>query len=438
MSALARWFNLQESKVYGYDKTSTPLTTELENLGIEIHFVDSLDLIPENVKANPESALVVYTPAIPEDHKEYNYLKENGFSIKKRSEVLGDITRDHYTVAVAGTHGKTTTSTMIAHLLKHAGKNISAFLGGIATNYNSNFIEGHLLEEDAICVVEADEYDRSFLRLHPDYAVITSMDADHLDIYGEIEALKNSFRDYLNLIPENGKRLINAGLDDVKDISGARYGIDQGHARAFNIRIEKEVFQFDFSNDNTIIRDLALHQPGYHNVENAVAAIKVCLDLGVDPDQLKKGLRNYEGVKRRFEYILRRKDLVYVDDYAHHPVEIEAFLRSLRALYPSKKLTAVFQPHLFSRTRDFAIEFAESLDKADEVFLLEIYPAREEPIEGVTSEIIFRKMKLKRKYLTTRDKLISVLVERNIEVLATIGAGDIDQLVEPLKIKLSA
>ena len=436
MSALARWFVQEGLQVCGYDRTPTPLTKELEDSGIKIHYEDSISLIDPAVLSDKNGILVVYTPAIPEDHKEFNYLKEKGYLIKKRSEVLGDISKDVFSVAVAGTHGKTTTSTMIAHILCNAGKNVTAFLGGISTNYNTNYIQGEIIENDAICVVEADEYDRSFLRLHPDYAIVTAIDADHLDIYGAKESLTHSFMEFIDLVPDSGKRLIHIKLSTHEGIQGKFYGIDEGESRAINVRVSDGAFVFDFDSDDTQILNLTLQQPGYHNVENAVAAIQVCLDLGVDQYLVKEGLSTYQGVKRRFEYLIRNDRLVYVDDYAHHPVEISAFLGSLRALYPEKKLTAVFQPHLFTRTRDFVDGFAESLSEADKVYLLDIYPAREEPIPGITSELIFNKMQSTEKQMATKESLLDLLDANEIEVLATIGAGDIDTLVAPIKMKL--
>jgi len=433
MSALAKWFKNQGCKVSGYDRTSTPLTRELESSGIEIHYKDSLDMVPEEVISSSNDTLIVYTPAIPIDHKEFNYFKDQEYTIKKRSQVLGEITSDVYSVAVAGTHGKTTTSSMIAHLLRFGGKNVTAFLGGIATNYNTNYLEGDLSTPDAICVVEADEYDRSFLQLHPDYAVVTAMDADHLDIYGEKESLTKSFLDFMLLVPEKGTRLLNNKLAKISN--ALSYGLDHGNAFASNIRVSEGAFIFDFQSGDTIIKDLILNQPGNHNVENAVAAIQVCLHFDISTELIKKGLSEYKGVRRRFEYIIRTEKLVYVDDYAHHPVEIEAFLGSLKMLYPSKKLTAIFQPHLFTRTRDFVDGFAQSLSQADEVLLLDIYPAREKPIPGVTSEIIFDKVSAQKK-MATKESLMTYLDKNELEVLATIGAGDIDTLVEPIKQKL--
>jgi UDP-N-acetylmuramate--alanine ligase len=437
MSALARWFKQKGYSVFGYDRTSTVLTKKLEEIGIPIHYEDAVNSIDSSILSSKDQTLVVYTPALPIDHLEFNYLRDQGYSIKKRSEVLGDITENVFTVAVGGTHGKTTTSTMLAHMLKYAGKNVTAFLGGISTNYETNYIEGNLTDDDAICVVEADEYDRSFLCLHPDYTIVTAMDADHLDIYGKKESLQDSFIEFMKLVPQGGSRLINEKVSDASQIEGIRYGIDLGDTVAKNIRVGDGIFIFDFQSVDAKINDLTLYQPGYHNVENAVAAIQVCLDMGVSPDEIRNGLSEYKGVKRRFEYLIRTDSLVYVDDYAHHPVEIDAFLGSLKVLYPTKKLTAIFQPHLYTRTRDFVDGFADSLSTADKVFLLDIYPAREEPIPGVTSDLIYERMKSKEKQMTTKESLVGLLDIDDIEVLATIGAGDIDTLVGPIKTKLT-
>ena len=437
MSAIARWFNQHGASVHGYDRVETPLTRALSEEGIDIHYEDDLDLIPEGLKTNRAGSLVVYTPAIPKDHKEFNHLKASGYTIMKRSEVLGLITNNTFTVAVAGTHGKTTTSSMVAHLLKDAGKDIAAFLGGLSTNYNSNFIINKELTEKTVTVVEADEFDRSFLTLYPDMAIVTSMDADHLDIYGDKEALKESFGDFICQIKEGGHLFINdnieyQGLVEDAQCDFATYGINRGQFFAVNLRISGDTFVFDFSSKSQLIEGLSLGVPGYHNVENMVAAIAVALELGLSQDEIKQGVASYSGVKRRFEYVCKQDGVIYIDDYAHHPTEISAFLTSVKEMYADKKVTAVFQPHLFSRTKDFASEFAESLSLADEVILLDIYPARELPIEGVTSEIVYNSIQAQ-KVMCKKEKVIEILNEREIEVLVTLGAGDIDQLVIPIK-----
>jgi len=437
MSALARWFKRSGCIVAGYDRTPTSLTKKLMEEGIEIHFDDKVEAIPEVFQNMKEDTLVIYTPAIPKGHSEYNYFLDQGYEVVKRSVALGLITANMQTVAVAGTHGKTTTSSMIAHLLKHAGMDIAAFLGGIATNYESNFIASKEITKDTIAVVEADEFDRSFLTLNPNIAVVTSADADHLDIYGDQQELKSSFKAFIKQLKATGNLFISEKIAD--ELVGEdyhqpvhRYGINRGQFFASNITMKDGFFVFDYCDELHNIDGLTLGVPGFHNVENATVAIAVALQLGVTPDQVKLGINSYRGVKRRFEFIIKASNLVFVDDYAHHPVEIEAFLKSLQALYPNKKVTAIFQPHLYSRTRDFVDGFAESLSLADEVILLDIYPAREEPIEGITSQIIFDKITVDEKYLITKEELIDFLENKEIEIIATIGAGDIDKLVLPV------
>ncbi|GAA0890931.1 UDP-N-acetylmuramate--L-alanine ligase [Fulvivirga kasyanovii] len=437
MSALARWFNENNYYVAGYDRTSTELTRQLEAENIYIHYQDGVDFIPKKIKEDKEGVLIVYTPAIPKGHLEFNYLKDNGYVLQKRSQVLGMISVGFHTVAVAGTHGKTTTSSMVAHLLKSAGRDITAFLGGIATNYGSNFIANERVTPETVAVVEADEFDRSFLALNPDIAVVTASDADHLDIYGDKSSLETSFKEFIGKIKTNGKLFINEKIakELTADYKGTvcTYGINRGHFFASNITMKNGFFEFDYSDERHKIERLRLGVPGFHNVENATVAIAIALDLLLSPEEVREGIDSYMGVKRRFEYLLRGRDTVLVDDYAHHPVEIEAFLRSLRALYPERKITAIFQPHLYSRTRDFADGFAESLSLADEVILLDIYPAREEPIEGVTSEIIFKNISVDQKVQCSKGELLDYLKDRELDVVATIGAGDIDQMVLPVR-----
>ncbi len=438
MSALARWFNRNGFQVAGYDKTSTSLTNELESEGISIHFNDDPAEIPAEFLEDRDHLLVIYTPALPADHLEMSYIRDLGIPLFKRSQILGKITENLFTIAVAGTHGKTTTSSMIAHILKFAGKDIAAFLGGIATNYRSNFIanEGDL--QHALAVVEADEFDRSFLTLMPDLAVVTSADADHLDIYGDKESLKESFREFIKRVKKNGHVFIREGLEKnliPNDLQASvhTYGLNRGQFFASNITIERGFFVFDYTDHEYLIKGIRLGVSGFHNVENATVAMAIALSMGVEPGTVKAAMESYSGVKRRFEYLLRTDKIVFVDDYAHHPEEISAFLKSLRALYPNKKITAVFQPHLFSRTRDFADEFGESLSLADDVILLEIYPAREKPIPGVNASMILNKIRHTDKVVSTKEGLIDVLEGKTLEVVATIGAGDIDQLVAPLK-----
>ncbi|MEQ8243628.1 UDP-N-acetylmuramate--L-alanine ligase [Fulvivirga sp.] len=437
MSALARWFNLNGFAVSGYDRTPTELTDQLIKEGIDIHFEDDMSFISDSVKSDIDNTLIIITPAIPKAHKQLNFFKDNNYKMLKRSEVLGVISDNFKLVAVAGTHGKTTTSSMIAHLLKHAGRDIAAFLGGIATNYNSNFIANEALTPNTVAVVEADEFDRSFLTLNPDLAVITSADADHLDIYGDKAHLEHSFKAFIDKIKSTGKLFINEKItkdlvstDFTKSVN--TYGLNRGQFFASNITMGNGFFEFNYTDEINSINKLKLGVPGFHNVENATVAIAVALELGLTVEQIRAGIESYKGVKRRFEFIIRSEKVVFVDDYAHHPVEIEAFLKSLKALYPNKKVTAIFQPHLYSRTRDFAAEFAESLSLADEVILLDIYPAREEPIPGVTSDIVFKDINTEKSKCSKED-LLDVLYDYELEVVATIGAGDIDKLVKPIE-----
>lgn len=437
MSALARWFNHNGFAVAGYDRTPTALTSKLEAEGIAVHFEDAVENIPTAVKNNFDNSLIVVTPAIPKGHKEMNFLKQKGYKFHKRSEVLGLISTNFHLVAVAGTHGKTTTSSMIAHLLKHAGRDITAFLGGIATNYESNYIASEQATGKSIAVVEADEFDRSFLTLHPDVAVVTSADADHLDIYGDKSQLEKSFKEFISQVKATGKLFVNEKIanelvDADFDKLSYTYGLNQGQFFANNITMNHGFFEFDYCDDKNHIKKLKLGVPGFHNTENATVAIAVALDLGLSVEEVRSGIESYEGVKRRFEYVIKSEKIVFVDDYAHHPTEIESFLKSLKALYPEKKITAIFQPHLYTRTRDFVEGFAESLDLADEVILLDIYPAREEPIEGVTSQIIFDRINTK-KTLINKEQLMAHVRSSEYEVIATLGAGDIDKLVIPIK-----
>ena len=438
MSALARWFKRNGFEVSGYDRTETELTAELQKEGINIHFTDDVDQIPKSVKSDKEGSLIIVTPAIPARHTELKYFNRNEYTLHKRSQVLGMIAAEFYQVAVAGTHGKTTTSSMIAHVLKHAGKDLTAFLGGITTNYQSNFIANESQDGKAICVVEADEFDRSFLTLNPDVAVVTSADADHLDIYGDKSHLEDSFKAFIQKLKADGKLFINDKIadeliDENFDRSYATYGLNRGQFFASSITMNNGFFKFNYCDEQYSIDNLKLGVPGFHNVENATVAIAVALHLGLTPDEVRAGIESYAGVKRRFEYLLKTDKIIFVDDYAHHPTEIESFLNSLKALFPDKKVTAIFQPHLYSRTRDFAEGFSSSLDIADQVILLDIYPAREEPIEGVTSQIILDGMKCEDKVLISKDDLLKHLEQGDYEVVATIGAGDIDKLVHPVK-----
>ena len=427
MSALARWFHANGKKVAGYDKTESDLTKTLVSEGIGVHYEDALEQIP-NEFLETEGTLVVYTPAIPKDHIEFNYFKDNGFSVMKRSEVLGMITENHFTIAVAGTHGKTTTTSMIAHLLSGSRKGCSAFVGGIMTNTGTNLIIG---DENAPIVVEADEYDRSFMRLNPNYVIVTSLDPDHLDIYGDETEMLNTYEAFVKKTPANGKVVMHsdAGYKINPGNKYTSYAIREGDAVADALRIVNGAFVFTYRCGMEKIADIHLEVPGYHNVENALAAITVALDMGMDGKEIRKRMKTYAGVKRRFEYVFRSPQVTLIDDYAHHPQEIEAFLKSVRSLARDRKITAIFQPHLYSRTNDFKVGFAAALDKADEVILLDIYPAREEPIPGVSSKSIFDLMENERKVMVHKDFLIQELDAHKLDVVVTIGAGDIDRLV---------
>jgi UDP-N-acetylmuramate--alanine ligase len=439
MSAIARWFHHNGVKVAGYDKTPSPLTERLQQEGIDVVFDESVDALPDFVKEKDEKVLLVYTPAIPAKHKAFSYLKENAFKLYKRSEVLGEITKGLFTIAVAGTHGKTTTSSMVAHILKHSGENVTGFLGGISVNYDTNMLLNEGEMNTAKVVVEADEFDRSFLTLHPNIAIVTSTDADHLDIYGEANELKKSFAEFLQKVNAGGQIFIKEGLweglsTDKIAATHSEYAIEKGtDVKAFNIRIENGAFSFDVAINGELMTDFELAVPGYHNVENATAAIAVAKKINISTDKIKAAIASYKGVKRRFEYIIRRDDFVFIDDYAHHPSEISAMLKSARALFPDKKLTVLFQPHLYSRTRDFADGFSESLSLADEALLLDIYPAREEPIEGVNSEMLLSNITADRKLLLAKEEVENYASNNRFEVFITLGAGDIDRLVAPLK-----
>ena len=429
MSALARWFKANDFEVIGYDKTATGLTQSLFEEGIMVHYQDSTNLIPADFTA--DTTLVIYTPAIPATHSQLNYFIDEGFEIKKRAEVLGMISSTMFTVAVAGTHGKTTTSSMIAHILHHSGVDTTAFLGGIATNYNSNLLLGK--SDKPIAVIEADEYDRSFLQLSPDIEIITSVDADHLDIYGDKRGMLDSYKLFYERLHAKGKCFISVNAQETLKLENIEiYGIN-GSITASNLRIEQGRYKFDYVNGTHKIADIQLNLPGDHNAENAIAAITVATTLGVTDGKIKHAFETYKGVKRRFEYVLELPEFTFIDDYAHHPAEIAAFIQTLKALYPQKFIQVIFQPHLFTRTRDFAEEFAASLSIADAVILMDIYPARELPIAGVTSEIILEKIALENKNLMAPTEILAMLENQRPEVLATIGAGNIDALVPEIK-----
>jgi UDP-N-acetylmuramate--alanine ligase len=437
MSALARYFAFHGKAVSGYDRTATPLTRQLEKEGIPVHYEEDLEQIPA------DADLVVYTPAVPAGHKELEYYRQHGHPLMKRSEVLGLITRHSYNICVAGTHGKTTISTLIAHILRHSGYGCNAFLGGIAVNYNSNYWS----DERNVCVVEADEYDRSFLRLSPDIAVISAMDADHLDIYGTAKAMEDAFIEFSGRLKPGGLLLSKRGLEREGELRGDErltYGLDAAaDFHASEVRIDQGDYLFRMQSRDWSIDKVVLSMGGRHNVENAVAAIAVAHRLGIPGDKIVDALAAFRGVKRRFEYIVRKPDRIYIDDYAHHPEELRALIGGARELYPRMACTVVFQPHLFTRTRDFADGFAASLDMADEVILLPIYPARELPIEGVTSELIAGKMKKAGVTLADKKEALERIRQKTAhrdqaELLITAGAGDIDMLIEPIRQMLEA
>ncbi len=427
MSALARYFHSSGRKVYGYDRYRSPLCEKLEDEGLKIHYEDDVKAIPTSFKR--EDTLVIYTPAIPDDHKEYNHLKNKNYELKKRAQVLGEIAQLHRCLAVAGTHGKTTTSSLLAHLFRFNERGISAFLGGISTNYGTNFWGQ---DDTDLLVTEADEYDRSFLNLKPTAAVITSTDADHLDIYENDEDLKKTFSEFADSVSE--LLLVN---EKTELTGGLKYGFNPDSSYfADSIRVEEHVFVFDLVYPQGRIKDIRFPLPGRHNIENAVAASALALKYGLNEEELKAGLENFKGVKRRFEYHIKQENLVYIDDYAHHPSEISALADAVKELYPNRNITAIFQPHLFSRTRDFLDGFAESLSAFDEVILLELYPARERPIAGINSKALLDKIERAPKSLMARQEIINRFSSAKPEVILTIGAGDIDQLIGPLKIAL--
>ncbi|RAI98470.1 UDP-N-acetylmuramate--L-alanine ligase [Chitinophaga skermanii] len=428
MSAIARFFNEKGVKVSGYDRTATILTRQLEAEGIDIHYTDDVNLLDQNAD------LVVYTPAIPATQTELVYYREHNFEVVKRSDVLQEITRTMYAITVAGTHGKTTVSTMIAHLLRHTGYGCNAFLGGISVNYDKNFWSS----DKQVAVIEADEYDRSFLKLSPDIALLTAIDADHLDIYGTVEAIEEAFIQYSQNIKPNGTLLVKQGLhrdDALVADHKLHYSLQNVAADSYatNITMVNGGYTFDVKQQEWSIENIALHIGGLHNVENAVAAITVAHLLGISNDKIRAAVADFKGIKRRFEYMVKKDEVVYIDDYAHHPEELKALIHGATSLFAGKHSTVIFQPHLFSRTRDFADGFAESLALADEIILLPIYPARELPIEGVTSEMIAGKIKNKKVTIMNRDDVSKWVAENPQELIITAGAGDIDLLREPLK-----
>nr|WP_299341576.1 UDP-N-acetylmuramate--L-alanine ligase [Allomuricauda sp.] len=429
MSALARYFKFIGKNVSGYDKVESPITIELTQKGIGVHYEDSVSQIDKDFLAQ-EKTLVVYTPAIPSNHAQLQFFGDNGYQVKKRAEVLGIITKNTFCFAVAGTHGKTTTSCILAHLLKECEVPITAFLGGISENLNSNF----LLEGTEYSVVEADEFDRSFLHLSPNVACITSMDADHLDIYGNHEELNNTFEEFAGKLKPGGILFVKNGLP----LKGTTFGIeDDSEFRIENIEIEQGTYIFDLLSPSGRLEKVRFNQPGRHNLLNGLAAFAMAVQAGCSPHRLAEALDTFKGVQRRFSYQIREKDLVFIDDYAHHPTEIDAVYQAITEMYPQDEITAVFQPHLFSRTRDFGDEFAQSLERFTVVLLLDIYPAREEPIEGISSSWLLKKIKNPNKKLVAKSNLIEELKECKTRVLVTMGAGDIGLEVPKIKKELA-
>jgi UDP-N-acetylmuramate--alanine ligase len=437
MSSLARYFHRCGVEVSGYDKSPTALTHQLIVEGIPVHFDDNPDLVPDR----PD--LVIYTPALPEDNHELQFVIAQGFLLKKRSEVLGMITRNAKTIAIAGTHGKTTITTLVAHLLKTAGTDSIAFLGGISKNYHSNFITSGLSDHlsagsPAYYIVEADEFDRSFLRLFPDIAVITSADADHLDVYGNIDEVRLSFGEFTSHIRKNGTLIQKKGIGIIPEKAG-NYTLQtyhlEGDADFFpeNIRLKNSRYIFDLVTPARTIRNIIFGLPGKFNLENAIAAAAVAYTAGIPDEVIAQSLLTFEGVERRFDFQVIRDDFVYIDDYAHHPEELKACIYAVREIYPSKKITGIFQPHLFTRTRDFADSFARSLELLDKLILLEIYPARENPVAGIDSAMLLEKVQLQNKKICSKSDLPGELRSGKPEVLLTLGAGDIDQLVKPIR-----
>jgi UDP-N-acetylmuramate--alanine ligase len=434
MSALARYFRSKGAVVSGYDKTETVLTKQLVKEGIKIHYEDNIEIIDK------EAQLIVYTPAIPKDHKELNYYQQNNYTVVKRSDVLGAITNSSFNICVAGTHGKTTTSTMVAHLLQDSGYGCNAFLGGIAVNYNSNFWSS----PKDVCVVEADEYDRSFLKLSPDVAIITAMDPDHLDIYGTAENVEQAFIDFSVRVKQGGLLLSKYGLKRTGELKASHtltyhFNNDKADVYAANITMNNGSYQFDVIKKDWQLKEVVLHMGGMHNIENMIAAIAVAHHLKIEDEKIKAAVSSFKGVKRRFEYIVKNEQTIYIDDYAHHPDELRALITGAKSLFPDRQIAIAFQPHLYSRTKDFADGFAEVLSLADEVYLLPIYPARELPIEGVTSEMILNKMEQGIGHVyQTKEELLDWIkyafadYGRN-DFLITAGAGDIDTLVVPIK-----
>ena len=426
MSALARYYHRKGNKVSGYDKTPSPLTKRLEEEGIAIHYEDNPNLIPDDIN------MVIITPAIPSDSLELNYLREKGIKMMKRSEVLGEMSNHNKSVAVSGTHGKTTVTALITHLLSYSKRKISAFVGGIARNIDSNVIIGD--ENDEFVVMEADEFDRSFLRLNPYVSVVTSIDADHLDIYGDTAHLEEAFNQFVAKTSSDGVVVYNAALPIKTACKSISYGYEDADVMPKNVKIENEMTKFDLvTKEGLVLGSYEMSLYGRHNVMNAMAAIIVSLQLGLDIRQIKEGLATFLGVQRRFDIRYRDEKVCYIDDYAHHPEEIKACLKAVREIYPKRKMTLVFQPHLFTRTRDFMDEFAEALSLADSLLLMEIYPAREKPLQGITSSELLKKVTCREKQICQKDELIDTIKDLRPELIITMGAGDIDRFVPQIE-----
>ncbi len=427
MSALARYFLNAGKMVSGYDRVKNPNCLALESLGIDIIYDDAPELIPSAYR-NRENTEVIYTPAIPKDQKLLLYFQNNSFSLSKRAQCLGHVSQSHQCLAVAGTHGKTTTSSLLAHLFEEANENPTAFLGGISVNYQSNFLGG---DAAGVMIAEADEYDRSFLELSVKGAIITSTDSDHLDVYGDSGNIKQAFHSFAQAV--EGPLLVHTSTG----INGLTYAIDEvADYQAQNVRVDEHRFVFDLVSKDHTIEGIRSNLPGRHNVENSIAAAALALEYGLKEEQVKRGIDSFRGVKRRFEYHISRDDLIYIDDYAHHPVEIKALISAVRELYPSLKITGIFQPHLYSRTRDFAEEFAEELAALDALILMDIYPARERPIPGINSNSLLQRIDLENKELLNPQQILDKFSRQKPQVILTIGAGDIDRLVQPLKMAL--
>ena len=440
MSALARYFNHYGKIVYGYDKTESHLTKQLQEEGIQIHFEDNDELLKSLLSRFEENEILfIYTPAIPVTNSELLYVQKHQLNLQKRAWVLGEITKQFKTIAIAGTHGKTTTTSLVTHILKTAGINCFAFLGGISQNYNTNLILGDANDSEAYVVVEADEYDRSFLTLHPFISVITSVDADHLDIYGSQNAMHQSYLQFASQTQKNGILIVKKTVDNDLNIKDKRliYSLNlDTDFSATAIHIVDGQFCYDINSVIESVSQVAIGLPGLHNVENSIAAVAVAQQLGITGDVINKALRSFKGVKRRFDYRVKSKSIVYIDDYVHHPEELTAAITAAKQLYPDKVITGIFQPHLFSRTRDFVNEFAASLDLLDVCVLLEIYPAREQPIDGVNAQWLLDKMTCKNKSLVKKEHVIDFLKTQQCEVVMTLGAGDIDTLIEPIEMYL--